>query len=168
VGNALLFSGNRIELTNIVLDTNASIALWAKPISGSSDTYSFISSDSSGQNGINLGSNFATLYFKGNDSALVNGVRTSVSGQLPAGFDAEDWHHYCLVSDLSGLYGYVDGELVDSNTSGNAVIDVNGTMEIGHAKDHADRYMLGYLDDVRIYNKALSAAEVKALFNIQY
>lgn len=64
---------------------------------------------------------------------------------------------------------YVDGVLVNTNRSGTFVIGdtivQNATRNwyIGGDSAHADRLYSGLIDDVRIYDEALSAEEVRAL-----
>lgn len=61
---------------------------------------------------------------------------------------------------------YLDGALYANSTT---VVDAwhyNGTgdVNIGRRSDNAN-YFTGQIDDVRVYNRALSAAEVLTLYN---
>ncbi len=74
------------------------------------------------------------------------------------------WHHVIGTYDGSTISVYVDGVLDDSkSTSGNSV--VNGTeVWIGGNSQDDNRWFTGTMDDVRLYNRALSMEEVVALY----
>jgi hypothetical protein len=73
------------------------------------------------------------------------------------------WHHVVGVFDGSQIYLYVDGRLdISSNASGN--ISVNDQpVYIGENAEISERFWNGLIDDVRIYNYALSESEIKAI-----
>jgi len=62
---------------------------------------------------------------------------------------------------------YVNGVLVNSrdNGAGGTGDTINGFM-IGRNTLIAENYFNGLIDDVRVYNRALSASEVKQLYNM--
>ena len=80
-------------------------------------------------------------------------------GGLPAG----DWHHICGTYDGVRSRLYVDGEQVGEREVG--VLDMApwaGELRVGMYSDVEGQFQtLGRLDDVRIYQRALSAEEVK-------
>ncbi|MDP3772440.1 MAG: LamG domain-containing protein [bacterium] len=102
----------------------------------------------------------------------------SVSGDdvcsTSSSFDNNVWHHVVGVFDEDvSLYLYVDGVLQGStavtNGSGDAEKDFTGyPFYIGarNGQGAADTFLSGSIDDVRIYNRALSADEIKRLYNI--
>jgi prepilin-type N-terminal cleavage/methylation domain-containing protein len=60
---------------------------------------------------------------------------------------------------------YVDGVLVASDTKGGPISNYGGeSCQIGSVKSVSNRYMTGQMDDVRIYNRVLSATEVESLY----
>jgi len=71
------------------------------------------------------------------------------------------WHHIS-VSFNDGNFNrvYIDGELVSNGTgfSGNAC-DSNSPVRIGSRSD--GQFLNGYIDEVRIWNKALTQAEIR-------
>ncbi len=75
---------------------------------------------------------------------------------LPVGL----WSHVSSVFDGASLHLYVNGTFL-SNAPATAPTDGTTTLEIGRAFDAAG--FSGNIDDVRIYNRALSAAEIAAL-----
>ncbi|MHC4645265.1 MAG: LamG domain-containing protein [Planctomycetota bacterium] len=83
----------------------------------------------------------------------------------------EDWHHWVFIKDeaADAMSIYFDSILVKSKDTEND--DVNDTLvnikglpsRLGAAQDGANDFE-GRMDDARIYDKALSAAEIQALF----
>lgn len=76
------------------------------------------------------------------------------------------WHHVCLVYDLDVFHRllYVDGMLVAEDTSIVAGNPSDGGLHIGASKDlDASTFFSGMIDDVRIYNQALSEEQIAAL-----
>lgn len=85
-----------------------------------------------------------------------------------------NWHHIAGVITGSGMTAYFDGAQVGSNTDTAAIFygtSVNtavnsgsiGYLNIGRNQDTANYEFSGNIDDVRIYNRALSATEIAAL-----
>jgi len=76
------------------------------------------------------------------------------------------WHHVGVVYDLDGLcrFLYLDGAEVAKDISPVAAIGSDGGLYIGAGKDLEPGSLFGGLiDDVRIYDVALSAEEIAAL-----
>lgn len=72
------------------------------------------------------------------------------------------WRHVAAVYDGTKKYLYVDGAL-DATVSVSGVLapSVGKPVWIGASSDNGDRYLDGQLDDVRIYSRALTGAEVQ-------
>jgi hypothetical protein len=76
------------------------------------------------------------------------------------------WHHVGFIWDGSYRFLYVDGTAVakDTNILTQPLMPSNGDLYIGAGKNlEAGTFFFGLIDDVRIYNKALSAEEIAAL-----
>jgi len=83
--------------------------------------------------------------------------------------DDGNWHNIVAISDAEGTaFGtaiYVDG-LLDGTIEGQAGLAVNGkNVMIGENPDARNRYWHGLIDDVAIWNRVLTEAEVKAIYN---
>jgi hypothetical protein len=76
-----------------------------------------------------------------------------------------EWHHITAVYDNTAVSIYTDGDLNNTSTNTSSV-DFNSanTVRLGERVGDAARRLDGSLDEVRIYNKALTATEIKALF----
>jgi len=75
------------------------------------------------------------------------------------------WHHVGFVWDGSYRYLYVDGTEVAKDTQALAQLKYsNGGLHIGTSKKRdTGTFFSGLIDDVRIYNKALSPEQIAAL-----
>ena len=75
------------------------------------------------------------------------------------------WHHlvHTFGAAASGQKIYIDGTLRASDTK--ATSDFNGQdrFYIGYSNDAGARYFAGLIDDVRLYNRVLTAADVTSL-----
>lgn len=99
-----------------------------------------------------------------------NGNRT----QRSAGFDLSDsvgnWYHVaCTYNKTTGVQMlYVNGQLVDTrkHPAGNTVVPLTfySDMKIG-SNAGLTGYFNGIIDDVRIYNRALSDQEIQDIYN---
>ena len=80
------------------------------------------------------------------------------------------WHQYVIVIDsASNVAAYLDGELFSFQTSappGTLINIVSAPFIVGHW-DGTSLWFDGQLDDVRIYDRALSTQEVYQLYNAE-
>ncbi|MHC4439839.1 MAG: LamG domain-containing protein, partial [Planctomycetota bacterium] len=73
-----------------------------------------------------------------------------------------DWFHVAGVYDGSQKLLYINGELdASSNSTGN-ISTVTTPVFIGENSGARNRYWAGLIDDVRIYNNALTQAEIQS------
>ncbi|MFT3863371.1 MAG: LamG domain-containing protein [Solirubrobacterales bacterium] len=84
--------------------------------------------------------------------------REGVHAEEPLAVDA--WSHVAVTWDGAELRLYVDGELVASAPEGPPPV-TEGDLDIGGATEHGT-YFKGRIDEVRIYDRALTGAEVDA------
>jgi len=76
------------------------------------------------------------------------------------------WHQVAVSYNGEMVEFFVDGVFDGANAARGAFRP--GIKSIGSAKPHANReFFIGSLDDIRIYNRALSAEEVKALYDLE-
>ena len=73
------------------------------------------------------------------------------------------WSFATVIVNSTGCYVYVNGVLKDTGTA-TATTDNDEAFDIGYRSTNLDRYFNGSIDDVRIYNRALSAQEIKQLY----
>ncbi len=77
------------------------------------------------------------------------------------------WHHAAISIDSATMMMtlYLDGEQVGQAATTLLPKDLGNTTQnwLGRSQYTADAYFYGMLDEFRIYNRALSAGEVKYL-----
>ena len=93
-----------------------------------------------------------------------NGHAVGIGGEL-RNYSDSVWHHVAAIRDGTNGQFWVDGTLTDTSTS---MFSVNSSSDVcvgySFSSDHYQRKSWsGLLDQVRIFDRALSAAEVAAL-----
>ncbi|MEM7184602.1 MAG: putative Ig domain-containing protein [Spirochaetota bacterium] len=78
-----------------------------------------------------------------------------------------NWEHWVFVYDGAYLYLYKDGSQIDSSVS--VLLNTSDSqLYVGARMDLCcDRFHIGDIDEVRVYNQALSATEVQALYTYE-
>ncbi len=89
----------------------------------------------------------ATLY------GYINSTEITASISTPL-----EWHHYALTYDQSTLTLYIDGVSASSTSQAGAIATNATNLKIGE-------FFSGPIDDVRVYNRALSQAEITSLYD---
>ncbi|TWT93390.1 hypothetical protein Pla108_38840 [Botrimarina colliarenosi] len=90
--------------------------------------------------------------------------RGTATGVVTAG----RWHHVAGTYDGTTMRAYVDGELINSWThTFGGDLDVQSTRTVSLGDSSAGgRPLLGYLDDARVYDRALNDTEVRELYGL--
>lgn len=90
---------------------------------------------------------------------------SSIDGVTAVGYD--EWHHVAGMFDGSNIMVYLDGAL-DASVPTTEPISVNtANMLIGDNPEEPDRYWDGLIDELKIYDRALSAGELMYLAGSQ-
>jgi hypothetical protein len=185
INNGVLMNGAKIENNFLKLDgindyvkinhialldsaTKMSISGWIKP--SSSIDYQVISSDTISSSDIwnkwyfGIRSNNKKLFFSVMDSSSAQ--HSSGDYELP---EYDKWYHVVGVVDENiGLSLYVNGELVLENSETFSLKQTSGTVHIGSKGDDNDAdYFKGPIDDMMIYDKALTEQEISNIYNSQ-
>lgn len=142
--------------------TTATLSAWVKPgtqydTSGVPFNLGCIICDSGGYIGIYRGS-YAGI---GHDAIVVanySGSDYFVEANSTA-VNTREWAHIVLVHSGGILSAYSNGVFIGSVSSGNTS-NLTGSWKIGSTNFN------GTIDEVRIYNRALSAGEVKSLYDL--
>ena len=77
--------------------------------------------------------------------------------------DDDKWHHVAAVYDGATFSLYVDGQLDASEESTGLITVSSYPLYIGNNSQNTDREWTGLIDEVMIYNRALSEPEVRYL-----
>ncbi|MBI4091222.1 laminin G domain-containing protein, partial [candidate division WWE3 bacterium] len=101
------------------------------------------------------------ICFGGDDDATF----TSAGTCSLLDYDDSQWHHAVAVKNSTTEYLYIDGVLVDTDTAeAGSHSGSSPTLYVGIDSDGASRSWQGWIDEVKIFDTALTAAQVKAQF----
>lgn len=162
-GSALSFDGATAWVTvpnaaMLSLTAGMTIEAWVQPTSGSG-WRSVIMKESA--NGLSY-----ALYSSNNASRpggwVHNGSDLFVLGN--AAITLNSWTHVAVTYDGSALRFYTNGVLVGTTTGVPPITAGTGPLRIGGNSVWGEYYR-GLIDDVRVYNRALSAAEIQRDMN---
>ncbi|MBN4065972.1 T9SS type A sorting domain-containing protein [Candidatus Amoebophilus asiaticus] len=106
--------------------------------------------------------NKTILFAIGNPGVSANGITS------PTTLSENTWYHLVGTWDTSGLHSiYIDGILDYSQTLSNfKIINDTSTTTLNIGMEYMGfRHFKGTIDEVRIYNRALSAIEISELYN---
>jgi hypothetical protein len=160
-GTALSFNGANALITindsaSLHLTTGMTLEAWVNPSA--------------------VNSNWRDVIYKGNDNYYLEG--TSASGGAPAmggtfsssplygpaALAANTWSHLAATYDGATVRLYVNGVQVASRAQTGNIATSSNPLQIGGDTDYG-QYFSGIIDDVRVYNRALSASEIQADMN---
>ncbi|MFC1604601.1 kelch repeat-containing protein [Planctomycetota bacterium] len=140
------------------------------PAKGSLSAFAWIYSGAPGQVIISQTGDFGGTWLgiDPSEGKLITGFSDIYFGVLVSETVITDgqWHHVGLVYDLDFLHRllYVDGVLVAEDATVVSGMPSDGGLYIGASKDlDSTSFFSGFIDDVRIYKKALTAEEIEAL-----
>ncbi|MEI6752622.1 MAG: LamG-like jellyroll fold domain-containing protein [Paludibacter sp.] len=167
VGKAYNFDGvsNYIKVPNsnsIDITTNQiSMCAWVK-ISNGSYTNQILSKAQDVVNrkyGMYVGHNNETRL--GFELKTSNGVTDIISENIPI----EQWHYVTETYDGKNLLWYIDGVIIKTLAWTGDIVSTTTDLSIGCFSDLTRSFFKGNLDNIRIYNRALSSEEVSQLYN---
>jgi len=97
------------------------------------------------------------VHFSVNDSSRIAGLNGSAT------INADEWHHLAAVYNGSVIQLYIDGKLDATQPWTGGIGKNDSDVLIGENAQRPGRCFDGLIDDVRIYNCALSENDIKAL-----
>lgn len=150
-------SSSHIDFTGVPTNAtdNWTISAW---ILLNSDPGSFVSIVSNGYDTGGGGANGYCMGLNGNTfSALYGGVSLII---LNTSIVTKSWYHLAIVRSSGTLRGYVNG--IQESTTSTAIPTTPTYFYIG--SQTGIRFFPGYIDDVSIFNRALTADEVMELY----
>jgi len=166
VGQALNFDGvnDRVDVGDIDFTSGPfSISLWFKT-TNQTNAERLLSKWSSITN-INY-----EIYIKTtNPAGLIAGLYDGAfqSSTVNGTFHDGQWHNAVMVVTTSAITAYVDGIAGSVGSHDNSITGNNIQTQIGGATQiGSPNFINAIIDDVRIYNRALSAAEISRLYQL--
>lgn len=176
LGNGSLFvSGATALLDSGALTTNATN--WGSFANGDTRTVAFWMKATPGQKTnatmFGGGTNLTGTRFDIKVASNFFRVEIQGTGQTTATrVDTGRWHHVAVVlpnsaSTMQQMQFYIDGVSIPNGSTSTAAINTGtGVTRIGDSVvTGTDRDFNGHLDDIRIYDNALTATEIQNLFN---
>ena len=162
-GRAALFNGsNTLAYTdNITLGDNFTVAFWTKPDSTNmEDSYSALSTGNSTSS-----NRFQIDYLEDNQIRFSVTGHASPPNQILADLTNGQWNHIVITksddnTDNKTVRMYTGGSLRDNESGVSTRWDM---IKIGKSRS-GGRYWNGYIDEFKIYNRALSTQEVLDLY----
>lgn len=163
-GNCLYFD-NSVQKYVSVADsastdarTNLTLSAWVYPTGiGGTDSYSTIlqSSGSGYYLSFHDATNALSCYWYGKSPA---GYHTTSASTVPL----NQWTHVACVWDSANVYQYINGVLSKTTATTGAG---TGATSINIGAESLARKFQGYLDEIKMYNRTLSASEILAAYN---
>ena len=157
--HALAFNGNDYIIIDPIADkiaaeNNLTWESWIKTTDASDNVIGGWN-DSAGNN---------LFWFRVHNSKFSIHDGSDHDGQKEISDDA--WHHIAITYDDGTISAYEDGETAFVPYNRNITFSSNNRVSIGQEWDGGSTsgYFNGIIDEVRIYNKALSITEIKQLY----
>lgn len=182
-GNALYLPGSNgtyVELPTGIMDGQEkfSFTLWMSPeMNDSTDNYAGVTfgrlTDDSQKplyylllNPRNRNNNFKAAITDGNWQSLNKSGAWSCETAASKTPTYKTWGMYTVVVEEGSVKGYYNGNEVSNETKSIKISDFGNDLlgYIGKSFYSEDQYYKGYVDEMKIFSKALTADEVKAIY----
>ncbi len=150
--SSLEFDGstNFVEANGVVGSIDKSYSIWVYMLSTSTVGYRSVFGYANNNNTPWLGLHSGTMSLRFWDLSYRATCAT---------LQTHIWYHVVITSDVTGSSCYVNGELTGTGTRSTSIGE---DIQIGF--NNGDTYINARLDEFRIYNRALSASEIEALY----
>ena len=103
--------------------------------------------------------------YSGNLSFAFHDGTSYISKSFGGDYRDGQWHHFVITKDTAYIRAYIDGEAQTPIAENRQIIPSDYGLGIGVGSNVWKQfYFNGLIDEVRIYNRALSPAEILALF----
>lgn len=136
------------------------VATWIKP-SSYSDYQAILTVD--GTDSWDTGKGYGLVHTTG--TAVGFWVNHFTNNAVYANISSGDWHHVVGTYDKQNVKLYVDGILAGSDPYTSSISYGSESINIGHGSGSAAFPWNGAIDDVAIFSRALTAAEILTLYN---
>ena len=162
----------RYNITSIPADTGITMCAWVKYTTLTSSTTAaatlYDGVFSSGfSNTLSIGINTTTCIGYNSGASIYSSILTpnSISGTFQAGA----WYHIAIVFTSSSIIQYLNGTASTPKTTGTTGLSFNGlrlgTFTNSLNNNSGNSGINGVIDDLRIYNTALTYAQIQSIYN---
>ncbi len=170
-GNALTFDGVDDYLSTSLLQTNPNVftlSLWFKTTSTTGGKLIGFGDAQTGTSG-----HYDRHLYMSNDGKVYfgcyNGSVQTINTTIACNDNA--WHYAAVTLSGAGIMLYIDGALIASNTSVTSGENYSGYWRMGFddvtgwPSAPSSNFFNGQLDDIRVYDKVLSASDIALLYD---
>ena len=162
-GNALSFNGTSslvtiADVAALRLSTTMTLEAWVRPTSSTSWRCAMLKESSGG---------LAYGLYSSDASSRPGGyvrVGSEVDATAPSAIALNAWTHLAATYDGATLRLFVNGTQVTSRALTGSIVSSTQPLRIGGNQVWGE-YFAGLIDEVRVYNRALSAAEIQTDMN---
>jgi len=160
-GNAGEFNGSSsvINFTSSFLNitTDFTVSGWMNQDSSGASLYLFACTDTNSSN----------IYFNLNLQSSQNRIELIYNnvGYYPTFTYQSGWHHYAVTLTGTSLKTYINGSLFNTQTVGISSSSGNRQTIGARLRQSNSSYGVGKIDQVRIFDRAITANEVTTLYN---
>ena len=155
IGNAKDFSNTSFNTGSDPIGSSAAtVCAWINPRSTTSYTPSIVNNGT------------FSIYIFGTSPSFSLGASSNGGAKYPSvgGITANTWNHICLTRTSTGSATfYINGSTKTTADSGTPMVGYNSVYIGNNAQ--GNQAFDGLIDEVRIYNTALSASDVAAVYN---
>ncbi len=162
-GGCISFNGTNNYLTggtnSLDITNNFTISAWVK-LGNFNNQYVLTKRAGTGDN-------YALIYgyLNANKFSLWSDFTVNARVALTTAVNDTNWHHIAFTYDGATVNGYLDGALNVTSAQSFSLQTNSSTFNVGTSTGVAD-FLNGSLDDIQIYNKALSATDISNLYNL--
>ncbi|MDD4931079.1 MAG: LamG domain-containing protein [Candidatus Colwellbacteria bacterium] len=166
VGKALVFDGvddyvSVADSIDMRMTTGGTFAFWIYP-TGYGEASAARIIDKSTDTGCTNG---YFVYMSSTNKFIASANAGSATSASDNSITMNAWNFITATMSSSGKKVYVNGKEVTSAAGGTVLPpDVAGEVRIGNRSGFTDRTFVGRIDDSRMYNRVLSASEVRSLY----
>lgn len=175
VGNgAMQFDGidDYINVGDIFYSDSLTVCTWVNPAVIDENIKSLVIKRNS--SGIKAGANEWMMVqssegFQYAAWSATGDVVVDLKGPSLTSNDLNKWSHVCAVQQGDGKesYLYVNGSQVNSVSQSGIMANKSGHVQIAaRTNNNSQRYFNGSMDEVRIYNRALSSSEISEIYSL--
>ena len=141
--------------------TRFSAAVWVKIANGADFFKQWLTILCKSSDSMEIGN---SPHYRVQATAQTVSINTEFTENFIPQLSYDTWYHYVYVYDGSHVKVYIDGKLVFEYNYRGRLYPNAMPLEIGRDLPGITEYFYGALDDLRIYNRALSDKEVKQLY----
>jgi len=163
-GKALKFDGNDYLVVPLRIDWDEiTVEVWFKPEDVSYSNPRIIANSHTDMDK----KGFQIMFNRsGNDGFFdVGNGKAEGRASWTTKIEEGKWYHAVLTYDGSKVRAYINGELVGEASLTGSIADSGYDINIGRNPAYEGDYFKGVIDEIRIFDRALSEEEIKASYN---